>query len=107
MVYPTFMTVPCMLSTAAVTTGSTTAATVVVIKGSAGILGSVIVTKVGTGTGSVVFYDNASTNTGTIIGTTTTSALPLGTVYTFNMPAANGITLAQITSGPEMTISYA
>lgn len=76
-----------------------------VIKASGGRLCSVLITTVGSGTGNVVIYDNATTNSGTIIAqfSNTTAA---NTVIVFNMPAANGITVANVASGPVLTISF-
>lgn len=101
---PLRVTTPCPQSTTTVTTGATS----VVIKNSPGVLGSVLVTAAGTGTGSIVFYDSdvATTTNKTIIGTTITTALPVSQLLTFNMPANVGILVVQITNGPAMTISY-
>lgn len=90
------------------TGGSTTAAVAAAaaasaIKASAGRLCKVLVTTAGTA--ALNFYDNASTNTGTIIGTVTAAAVA-GTVFTFDMPAANGIWCASGTNTPAVTVSY-
>lgn len=74
-------------------------------KASRGRLCRVLVTAAGTGSGSVLIYDNASAASGTIIG-----ALPAtvaaGTVYDFDMPAASGIFVVNQTNGPALTVSY-
>jgi hypothetical protein len=77
-----------------------------VIKNAAGVLCNVLVTTAGSGSGNVSIYDNASTNSGTVIGQIP-ATVSVNTFYTFNMPAANGITVANVASGPVLTISYA
>ncbi len=74
-----------------------------VIKASAGRLARVLVTV--SGTGEMDIYDNASTNSGTKIGVVPASAA-VGSVYDFQMPAANGITVAGSASNPGVTISW-
>lgn len=74
-----------------------------VVKASAGRLCKVLVTTVGTA--AVLIYDNATTNSGTIIGSIAASAA-VGTVVDFQMPAANGITVAGSATLPALTISY-
>jgi hypothetical protein len=64
------------------------AATGTAIKATAGYLVKVIV--VTSGSAATLIYDNASANSGTVIGAIPASPT-IGTVYTFNMPAANGI----------------
>lgn len=76
-----------------------------VVKASAGRLCRVIVTTAGSGAGNVLIYDNASTNSGTVIGVIP-GTIAIGTYYTFDMPAANGITVANVASGPVLTVSY-
>jgi hypothetical protein len=76
-----------------------------VIKASASRLCRVLVTTVGTGTGNVIFYDNATTNSGTIIGQFL-NTLAVNSYITFDTPAANGITVANVASGPVFTVSY-
>lgn len=75
-----------------------------VVKASAGRLCRVLITTAGTAT-SVAIYDNATTASGTIIGEFSGSAA-LGSVFDFQMPAQNGITVAGNTLSPAMTISY-
>jgi len=76
-----------------------------VVKASAGRLCRVLVTTAGSGTGNVLFYDNASTNSGTVIGMVP-ATIAIGTFYTFDMPAVNGITVQNVASGPVLTVSY-
>lgn len=65
-----------------------------------------VVTTAGTGTDAVLIYDNATTNSGTVIGLVP-ATVAIGTMYTFEMPAANGITVANVANGPVLTLSYA
>lgn len=68
-----------------------------------GKLASVLVTTAGTA--NMLIYDNATTNSGTIIGVIPSGAT-VGQVYTLNMPAANGITVAGSASNAGVTISW-
>jgi hypothetical protein len=70
-----------------------------------GRLGRVLVTTAGTGSGGVLFYDNATTNSGTVIGYVP-ATVSVGTYYTFDMPAANGITVVNVANGPVLTVSF-
>jgi len=76
-----------------------------VIKPRAGQLRNVLVTAAGTGAGQVNVYDNATTNSGTVIASIP-ATVSVGTWYTFLMPAALGITVANVANGPVMTVSY-
>lgn len=87
-------------STTAVASG---ASSNTVIKGSAGTLCRVLVTT--TGTNPMNIYDNATTNSGTIIGALPASPA-VGSIYDFQMPATNGITVGGNASNPGVTISY-
>lgn len=88
-------------STTAVVSGAANT----VIKAASGRLCRVVVTGNGTGAGNVQFYDNASTNSGTVI-----AAIPAtvnaGTIYDFEIPAVNGIVCANVASGPALTVSF-
>lgn len=86
-----------------VTTSVPTNAANVVIKGSAGRLCRVLVTT--TGSTAMQIFDNATTNTGTLIGVLPASAA-IGGVYDFSMPAANGITIAGSATNPAVTVSW-
>ena len=70
------------------------AAGVVVIKAAPGILCNVLITTTLTTGQGITFYDNSSAGSGTIIGQTATGATA-GTLYSFQTPAALGITIAQ------------
>lgn len=74
-----------------------------VVKASAGRLCRVLITT--TNTAAVSIYDNATTNTGTIIGAVPASAA-VGTSFTFQTPAANGITVGGAATNPAMTVSF-
>ena len=76
-----------------------------VIKATPGRVCRVLATTTGTGTGTVNIYDNATTNSGTIIGQIAANAAA-GTLVDIQMPAAAGITVAQVTNGPALTIAY-
>lgn len=74
-----------------------------VVKASAGRLCKVLVTT--TGTNPLAIWDNASGHTGTIIGAFAASPT-VGTVASFDMPAANGITVQGNAANPAVTISF-
>lgn len=74
-----------------------------VIKAAAGRLCRILATTVGTAA-SVLIYDNATTNTGTVIGALPANT-PIGT-YVFQTPAVNGITVAGAAANPAMTVAY-
>jgi hypothetical protein len=76
-----------------------------VIKAGPGRLLRVLVTTAGTGTGNVLFYDNATTNSGTVIGMIP-ATIAIGTAYLFSMPAALGITCQNVASGPVLTVNF-
>lgn len=76
-----------------------------VVKASAGRLCRALVTTAGSGTGNVLIYDNATTDSGTVIGIIP-ATIAIGTYYTFDLPAANGITVKNVASGPVLTVSY-
>lgn len=73
------------------------------VKGAPGRLCRVIVTAAGTG--SMTIWDNQNGHTGTIL-----AALPanpaIGSMYEFQVPAANGITVQGANTNPGVTIVY-
>lgn len=75
-----------------------------VVKASPGRLCKVLV--VTAAASAVVIYDNATGVTGTVIGTIAANAAA-GTLASFQMPAANGITVAGASTLPAITISFA
>ena len=74
-----------------------------VVKASPGVLCSIVVTTAGTAAATV--YDNASTNSGTVLFATPAST-SVGTIYAIYGAALNGITVANVTSGPVLTVYY-
>ncbi len=100
------------LSSVAVTAGPTAnavqpanAAGNVVVKNASGYLRSATITTLGTA--GLIIYDNASTNSGTILLSIPASAA-VGTIYAFpdGAFAANGIVSAGVTSCPAVTFQY-
>lgn len=86
-----------------VTTSVPANASNVVVKATAGRLCRVLVTT--TGVTAMQIFDNATTNSGTIIGALPASAA-IGGVYDFEMPAAAGITIAGSATNPAVTVSW-
>jgi hypothetical protein len=66
---------------------------------------NVLVTTAGTGTGSVLFFDSATTNSGTVIGVVP-ATVAVGALFSFNMPTGVGIVCQNVASGPALTISF-
>lgn len=75
----------------------------VVVKATPGRLCRVLVTA--TGANPMQIFDNATTNSGTIIGALPASPA-IGTVLDAEMPAANGITIAGSATNPAVTVSW-
>ena len=75
-----------------------------VVKAGATRLCRVLVTAAGTGTGNVTFYDNATTNAGTVLALIP-ATVAIGTTYDVQMPAANGVVATNVLSGPQLTVS--
>ncbi len=86
-------------------TSIASAAANTVVKASAGRLCRVLVTTAGSGTGNVLFYDNATTNSGQVIGIVP-ATIAIGTYYTFDMPAGLGIVVQNVASGPVLAVSW-
>jgi hypothetical protein len=74
-----------------------------VIKPSAGRLCKVLITA--TGTNPMSIFDNASGHTGTIIGQFPANPV-VGSIVSFQMPAANGITVQGNAANPGFTVSF-
>lgn len=74
-----------------------------VVKAAPGRLCRILVTA--TGTNPLQVVDNATVGSGTVIGCLPASPV-VGTTYTFNFPASNGITVKGSASNPGVTISY-
>lgn len=88
------------VTTVAIASGT---ATDTVVKATPGRLCRVLVTT--TNTNPMTIWDNASGHTGTIIGAFAASPT-VGTVVSFEMPAANGITVQGNAANPAVTISF-
>lgn len=86
-------------STVAVGAGGGAAA--VVVKASPGRLCRVLVTA--TGSANLLFYDNASAGTGTVIGVVPSTAV-LGQTFDIQAPAVNGIVAEQASGSPACTV---
>ncbi len=74
-----------------------------VIKASPGILLRVIVTT--TGANPMQIFDNASAGSGLVIGGLPASPA-VGTTFTFQTPALNGITVKGSSTNPGVTITF-
>jgi hypothetical protein len=76
-----------------------------VITASVSRLCRIVVTTAGTGAGNVQFFDNATTNSGTVL-----FALPatvaVAQFYDVQMPAVNGIVCQNVVNGPVLTVSF-
>lgn len=59
-----------------------------------------------TGTAALLIYDNALGNgSGTVIGVIPANAA-VGSIYAFDMPAANGISVPGVASSPNITLAW-
>jgi hypothetical protein len=76
-----------------------------VIKGSTGRLCRAVVTTTGTGAGNVQFFDNATTNSGTVVAAIPANAAA-GQSFDFHMPCVNGIVAQNVLNGPVITVSF-
>lgn len=74
-----------------------------VVKASAGMLGTILVTA--SGAGQITVYDSASAASGTIIGITPANPA-VGSYYALDMPAVNGIVVSGSSTSPGVTVSY-
>jgi hypothetical protein len=79
----------------------------VILKGAMGRLCRVLVTITTTGGQAITFYDNASTNSGNIVGLIP-GGTTAGTVVDFEMPCSAGITIGQNASlaAGQITVSW-
>jgi hypothetical protein len=75
-----------------------------VISARKGRLVRVVATAAAAG-GSVTFYDNASTGTGTVLVVIPGTAV-IGAAFDVQMPALNGITAVAAASGAALTVAY-
>jgi len=99
----TYAAGPIWVTTGGSTTVSVPSNATTVVKASAGRLARILITTLGAGT--LICYDNATTGSGTIIGSYGASAA-VGTVEQLDMPAANGITCVSSSTGPVATVSF-
>ena len=76
-----------------------------VVKQSPGRVAAVIVTTSGTSSDNATIYDNASAASGTILAVIP-GGQTVGTRYSVDMPAQNGITVVNVASGPAFTVGY-
>jgi hypothetical protein len=77
-----------------------------VVKAKGGRLRQVSVTTTGTGSATFVnIYNNATTNSGDVLLSIPSNAAA-GTIYSVQLPADLGITVAQVTNGPALTVSW-
>jgi hypothetical protein len=88
--------------TAAIAAGAATT----IVKGAPGRLVNVVITTAGTSTDNATIYDNATAGSGKIL-----AVIPGGTTLTgaqvqIDLPAANGITVVNVSSGPAFTLGY-
>lgn len=88
----------------AASTTPITAAGTVTVKSAPGRLLKVVVTASATGT--LTFYDNSSTGSGTILLVVPASPT-VGTVYDVNLPAVNGVTVVAAATPSSVVVGYA
>ena len=82
------------------------AASIVVVKSSAGWVQSALITATGASQTAITIYDNAATLAGTVIGFIPASATVTGIPYAINAVALNGITASGSIHNPAVTLFY-
>lgn len=95
---------PYQLEATNCTSVPTGAANTVIMTG-VGRLCTVIVSVAGAGTGGVTFFDNATTNSGLVVGYVP-ATIAVGTLYLFNFPVQLGLVCQNVLSGPVLTVSW-
>jgi hypothetical protein len=75
-----------------------------IVKAAPGRVCRLVITAAGTT--ALTIFDNASTNSGTVLFATPASTV-VGTIYDIQMPAQNGIVVQNTASGPAATLSFA
>lgn len=85
--------------------GVPSAAATTVISANPGRLVRAIVTVAGTGSGSVLIYDNATQGAGSVVGALP-ATIAVGTIYQFDVPVAGGISAVNVANGPVLVIVY-
>ena len=88
--------------TKAIATGVATT----VVKGGSGRLVNVVITSAGTSSDNLTIYDNASAGSGAILAVIPGGTTLTGAQVTIDLPAANGITVVNVSGGPAVTIGY-
>jgi hypothetical protein len=88
--------------TAAIATGAATT----VVKAAPGRLLRAIITTAGTSSDNATIYDNASAGSGTILAVIPGGTTLTGAAVVIDLPAANGITVVNVASGPAFTLGY-
>lgn len=76
-----------------------------VLKAQAGRLAKVVVTTAGTSSDNITIYDNASTNSGTVLAVIPGGGT-VGAVYAIDLPFVNGLTVVNVASGPAVTVGW-
>ncbi len=77
-----------------------------VVKGASGRLVNVVITTAGTSSDNATIYDNASAGSGTILAVIPGGTTLTGAQVAIDLPAANGITVVNVGSGPAFTLGY-
>lgn len=75
------------------------------IKAAPGRVVNILVTAAGTASDNATIYDNAAAGSGTILAIVPGGG-SVGAQIAVDMPAANGITVVNVASGPGFTIGY-
>lgn len=79
-------------------------ASTTVVKATPGRVATVTLTTAGTSTDNATIYDNTA-GSGLILGVVA-GGTAVGTILNLGVPAAIGITVVNVASGPAFTISY-
>ena len=89
-------------ATANVLTGAATT----IVKGQSGRLVNVVITTAGTSSDNATIYDNATAASGKILAVIPGGTTLTGAAVSIDLPAANGITVVNVASGPAFTVGY-
>jgi hypothetical protein len=87
--------------TAAIASGASTTC----LKPAPGRVVNILVTAVGTGGDNATIHDDTGAGTGTVLAVIL-GAATAGTQITVDLPAASGITVVNVASGPAFTVGY-
>jgi hypothetical protein len=87
--------------TAAIAAGAAT----IVVKGAPGRVITAVITTAGTSTDNATIYDNTA-GSGTILAVIPGGTYTVGQQVTIDLPAAIGITVVNVASGPAFTLGY-